>query len=359
MNVAHEIEGFGTWRERTDGVWVTRTNAGQFEARPTQGQYVVTWEDDKRTSARVIGAYPSAGAAFEAAKAYERQHTRACGCAEGCGCGCAEGKCGCAHAHPPSVPTEPCPPGAREKKPVSTGGYSKRLDFKTEKDAERFARALRRRTASPQHVFHKALYTNASWAHIDATKAATKVEWTFLSTTGHERGAARGAREEAIVIHEGPNAAGEVKIGRIERDPKLFGACMDEARKIGPIKNARKAYEVVGPELERQEQEIFVVIPLDVHFHIRCRPVMVAMGEVAGVAVVVKDVLRAGVVANASSIIVAHNHPTGACRPSKADRDLSRAIEAGCKQAGLTYIDHIVIGRKQFYSIREDRLYRA
>lgn len=65
------------------------------------------------------------------------------------------------------------------------------------------------------------------------------------------------------------------------------------------------------------------------------------------------DILRYALRCNASSIIVAHNHPSGSVTPSGNDRDFNRAIMECCKLFEIVLLDHVVVGRDNYYSFRE------
>ncbi|RSI59605.1 hypothetical protein D8865_09030 [Streptococcus mitis] len=65
------------------------------------------------------------------------------------------------------------------------------------------------------------------------------------------------------------------------------------------------------------------------------------------------DILRYALRCNASSIIVAHNHPSGSVTPSGNDRDFTRAIMECCKLFEIVLLDHVVVGRDNYYSFRE------
>lgn len=65
------------------------------------------------------------------------------------------------------------------------------------------------------------------------------------------------------------------------------------------------------------------------------------------------DILRYAVRCNASSIIVAHNHPSGSVAPSGNDREFTRNIMECCKLFEIVLLDHIVVGRDTYYSFRE------
>lgn len=65
------------------------------------------------------------------------------------------------------------------------------------------------------------------------------------------------------------------------------------------------------------------------------------------------DILRYAVRCNASSIIVAHNHPSGSVAPSGNDRDFTRDLMECCKLFEIVLLDHVVVGRDNYYSFRE------
>jgi len=56
----------------------------------------------------------------------------------------------------------------------------------------------------------------------------------------------------------------------------------------------------------------------------------------------------------ASSIIVAHNHPTGTLSPSEEDIALTRRIKDAGVVMGITLLDHIIFNHKGYYSFLED-----
>ena len=65
------------------------------------------------------------------------------------------------------------------------------------------------------------------------------------------------------------------------------------------------------------------------------------------------DILRYAVRCNATSIVVAHNHPSGSVEPSGNDRDFTRALMDCCKLFEIVLLDHVVVGRDNYYSFRE------
>lgn len=81
--------------------------------------------------------------------------------------------------------------------------------------------------------------------------------------------------------------------------------------------------------------------------------VKISEGGLHGCAVLAIDVLRPAIVAGASAILLAHNHPSGDPNPSADDVRMTRAIRDACDVVGLTLLDHIVVGADKCTSIRE------
>ena len=58
----------------------------------------------------------------------------------------------------------------------------------------------------------------------------------------------------------------------------------------------------------------------------------------------------------ASSIVVAHNHPSGNIRPSKADEDLTQKINEAGKFLDIKLIDHLIVTEERYFSFADEGL---
>jgi hypothetical protein len=141
-----------------------------------------------------------------------------------------------------------------------------------------------------------------------------------------------------------------------------YEACLAEGAKLGPMRNPRKVYELVAPAMAKEEQETFVVVPLDARYQLRGAPVEVHRGAASSVQVSTQQVLRAVAMSGAASYVVCHNHPSGKCSPSRADQALTKHLEKSTKAVygqEVLMVDHLIIGRGQYYSFRENKLHKA
>lgn len=78
-------------------------------------------------------------------------------------------------------------------------------------------------------------------------------------------------------------------------------------------------------------------------------------GAVASVEVHPREVFKGALAANATAVILAHNHPSGNPSPSIDDFSLTdRLVKAG-KILGVPVLDHVIVAREGCTSIREER----
>jgi DNA repair protein RadC len=77
-------------------------------------------------------------------------------------------------------------------------------------------------------------------------------------------------------------------------------------------------------------------------------------GGTSGTVVEVKQLLAVAIKANASGIILAHNHPSGNLNPSKMDLQITRKVSQACSVMDITLLDHIILTKEAFYSFADE-----
>ncbi|GHN53033.1 JAB domain-containing protein [Lactobacillus delbrueckii] len=70
-----------------------------------------------------------------------------------------------------------------------------------------------------------------------------------------------------------------------------------------------------------------------------------------------REIFRWAVVYGCASIIVAHNHPSGALTPSDNDLELTKGLKKASKIMKITFLDHFIIGGGEYLSLRERELF--
>ena len=79
-------------------------------------------------------------------------------------------------------------------------------------------------------------------------------------------------------------------------------------------------------------------------------------GGVTGTVADPKLIFVAALKANASSIIISHNHPSGNLKPSQADEQLTQKIKYAGQLLEIRLFDHIIISSEGYYSFADEGL---
>lgn len=70
-----------------------------------------------------------------------------------------------------------------------------------------------------------------------------------------------------------------------------------------------------------------------------------------------REIFQRAIALGAHSLILAHNHPSGDCSPSKDDDQITKQIGEAGKVLGIKLLDHIIISDDSHYSFQaNDRM---
>jgi len=101
-------------------------------------------------------------------------------------------------------------------------------------------------------------------------------------------------------------------------------------------------------------QEVFVVVSLNIRNQVIQRH-LVAMGTVNSAVVHPRECFRPAILDGATSVIFAHNHPSGDPSPSAEDIRVTRQLIIAGQHIGIQVLDHAVVGEHTL-SMRETGL---
>ena len=104
--------------------------------------------------------------------------------------------------------------------------------------------------------------------------------------------------------------------------------------------------------LGRQPHEVFVCLWLDAqHRVLACEESF--RGTLTQTSVYPREIVKSGLRHNAAAVIFAHNHPSGAAQPSRADELLTRNLKDALALVEIKVLDHFVIAGSQAISFAE------
>lgn len=121
------------------------------------------------------------------------------------------------------------------------------------------------------------------------------------------------------------------------------------------VTSSQDAYEyfksIWSPQIDRLEE--FVILCLN-----RANKVLgyskISMGGISGTVVDAKIVFQVALKANASAIILCHNHPSGNTAPSDNDIQLTKKLKSAGGFLDLTVLDHLIITSDGYYSFADE-----
>ncbi len=121
---------------------------------------------------------------------------------------------------------------------------------------------------------------------------------------------------------------------------------------VHQIKTGDDVYNLVKDEMEGLLQEKFMAVYLDTKNMVLMKKV-IFVGTVNSSSITPRDVFREAVKLNSTSMILVHNHPAGSVNASYEDVYMTNEFIKLGRMMGISVIDHIIIGKNNYSSIRE------
>ncbi len=124
---------------------------------------------------------------------------------------------------------------------------------------------------------------------------------------------------------------------------------------IKKITQSNDIFDFLSLEMCDLQHEEFWIVYLDRSNKIIDKT-RISQGGISGTVIDVRIILKQALDKLASSIILAHNHPSGNISPSQADTEITRKISNAAKLLDISVLDHLIISKHQFYSFADEGL---
>jgi DNA repair protein RadC len=166
---------------------------------------------------------------------------------------------------------------------------------------------------------------------------------------------ARASLEELCAVKGiGPDKAVTLKSAltlaqRMARELQVDSPVLDTPHRVA---------DLLREENRFYEAEQFQVLLLNTRRRL-IRVERIARGTLDTVLVHPRDVFKLAIAANASAVVLAHNHPSGDPTPSEADIRVTRDLIRAGQLLKIDVLDHIILGRRSaersqdFVSLRD------
>jgi DNA repair protein RadC len=111
---------------------------------------------------------------------------------------------------------------------------------------------------------------------------------------------------------------------------------------------------LLGPRLAGKPREEVYALPLDSRGRLVGALAPVSSGAANAVALRPAEAFREAILAQAVSVVLAHNHPSGDPRPSPQDVALTRQLIKAGDLLDIIVADHVILGAQSFVSFKRD-----
>jgi len=110
------------------------------------------------------------------------------------------------------------------------------------------------------------------------------------------------------------------------------------------------------PRFYGRRNETVFILCMDAKCKVLCCK-EVGEGSVNSAAVPIRRIVEMALGANATSVVIAHNHPSGVAVPSNEDIQTTRRLAKALSAVEITLIDHMVVAEDDFVSMRQSGVY--
>lgn len=140
-------------------------------------------------------------------------------------------------------------------------------------------------------------------------------------------------------------------MGQLERYRRLRRDC-----KIKVMDSPATYGNYLASCLAGRRNEMVYLLCLDAKYKlISCR--QVGEGDVNSANIPVRRMVEIGLSANASMVILAHNHPGGVATPSREDVMTTLAFAQALRPLGILLLDHVIVADDDFITMRQSGIY--
>ena len=118
------------------------------------------------------------------------------------------------------------------------------------------------------------------------------------------------------------------------------------------FENPQRVKEYLQLQLGGRAHEVFAVMFLDAQQRL-LRFEEMFRGTLTQTSVYPREVVRRALDLHAAAVVFAHNHPSGAAQPSRADEVLTQTLKSALALVDVRVLDHIVVGAGETVSFAE------
>lgn len=130
----------------------------------------------------------------------------------------------------------------------------------------------------------------------------------------------------------------------------------EETVELKKITSSKNVFEIMQPIIGELAHEEFWVLFLNNANKVIYKT-QISKGGITGTVTDVRLVFKIALEQNATSIILAHNHPSGKLAASDADKTVTKQLKLAGEQLSIPVLDHIIITENGYFSFRDEAIF--
>lgn len=127
----------------------------------------------------------------------------------------------------------------------------------------------------------------------------------------------------------------------------------EEALELQKITSSKSIFEIMQPIIGELAHEEFWIIYLNNSNKVLSKS-QLSKGGITGTLVDVRLVFKTVLEVGAVSIILCHNHPSGALNPSEADIQITQKLKLAGESLDIRILDHLIITETNYFSFADE-----
>ena len=125
-----------------------------------------------------------------------------------------------------------------------------------------------------------------------------------------------------------------------------------ETLEMESILSSQKLAKKMQQELGHKKQEHLVALYLNTQNQI-IHQQTIFIGSATRSIAEPREILHYAIKHMATSLILVHNHPSGAVAPSRNDDQVTKLVKEACDLMGIVLLDHLIVSQSSYFSYRE------
>lgn len=131
---------------------------------------------------------------------------------------------------------------------------------------------------------------------------------------------------------------------------------IQESKELSILSDIEQCGKYLARFFHNKKNETVYLLCLDAKCMVLdCRKV--CEGSVNSASISIRKVVDMALTANATSAVLAHNHPSGMALPSSEDIETTKRVARALQMVDVTLSDHIIVAEDEYVSLAQSRLY--